>query len=246
MPSSTASHASRVNARRGPVAVRQGDHVGVQATGEVVADDREDHHRRYGPADRYAGQITHITRSARHRQPRPRRLSSARNRQGYAGALSCRPRACRATADIAASRTCYPSRNRVTSAASVSRAARVPASSGRERCELDLAARDVPGRHGPAAGQRERPEQPVDCDDVPVRADDRSGKPSRAAADQMRPAAAAAAAWPPHAAGSPAARPGRPLAAPRRSGPGRAGHPAARRPPTGRGRGPPPGAYPAR
>ena len=42
----------------------------------------------------------------------------------------------------------------------------------RERCEHDLAARDVPGRHGPAAGQCERPEQPVDRDDPPVRADD--------------------------------------------------------------------------
>ena len=111
-----------------------------------------------------------------------------------------------------------------------------------ERCEHDLAARDVPGRHGPAAGQRERPEQPVDRDDPPVRADDRSpGTPSRAAADRTRPAAVAAAARPPRAAGWPAARPGRPLAASRRTGPGRAGHREARCPPTGRGRGPLPG-----
>jgi hypothetical protein len=75
VPSSTASHASRVNARRGPVAVRQGDHVGVQATGEVVADDREDHHRRYGPADRYAGQITHISLDLR--------VTGNRDRDGY-------------------------------------------------------------------------------------------------------------------------------------------------------------------
>jgi hypothetical protein len=43
----------------------------------------------------------------------------------------------------------------------------------RELCERDLAVHDVPGRHGPAVGQRERPEQAVDCDDTPVRADDR-------------------------------------------------------------------------
>src|SRR5580698_6403601 len=41
-----------------------------------------------------------------------------------------------------------------------------------ERGEDDLSASDRPGRHGPAAGQRERPEQPVVRDDVPVRADD--------------------------------------------------------------------------
>ena len=48
-----------------------------------------------------------------------------------------------------------------------------------ERRERDLGPRDVPGRHGPAAGQRERPEQPVDRDDLPLRADDRiSGCPA--------------------------------------------------------------------
>ena len=48
-----------------------------------------------------------------------------------------------------------------------------------ERCQRDLAARDGPGCHGPAAGQRERPEQPVDSHDPPVRADDRvAGSPA--------------------------------------------------------------------
>jgi hypothetical protein len=75
VPSSTASHASRVNARRGPVAVRRGDHLGVQAIGEVVADDREDHHRRYGPADRYAGQTTRISLDLR--------ATGHRDRDGY-------------------------------------------------------------------------------------------------------------------------------------------------------------------
>jgi EmrB/QacA subfamily drug resistance transporter len=42
-----------------------------------------------------------------------------------------------------------------------------------ERCEHDLAAGYGPGRHGPAAGQRERPEQSARRDDAPVRADDR-------------------------------------------------------------------------
>jgi adenosine deaminase len=41
-----------------------------------------------------------------------------------------------------------------------------------ERREGNPPARERPGRHGPAADQRERPEQPVVRDDVQVRADD--------------------------------------------------------------------------
>jgi hypothetical protein len=41
----------------------------------VVADDREDHHRHYGPADRYAGQTTHISLDLR--------VTGNRDRDGY-------------------------------------------------------------------------------------------------------------------------------------------------------------------
>jgi len=138
-------------------------------------------------------------------------------------------------------RTSYPPRNRVTSAASAFRAARVSASSRANgasttwpRAMFQVAAALPPasanGRNSPLTVTIRRCGPTIE-----------SRKPSRAAMDRTRPAAVAVAARPPRAAGSPAARPGRPLAVSRRTGPGRAGHPEARCPPTGRGLGPPPG-----
>ena len=77
-----------------------------------------------------------------------------------------------------------------------------------ERRECHVAARDGPGCHGPAADQRERPEQPVDRDGLPVRAGDGvSGGPAEQQRVERAEQARRTNAWSRPAAGPRTTRP---------------------------------------